>query len=574
MKFRQILILSAGFIFLFSSCFLSKKNSHKKALSENERVDFAFNFFEASKHKMLGNTEQALNFYLQCIRIDGKSDAAMYEAALLLAAKGKFDNAVYFMRGASSLQPENIWYQLTLAELYQKNKSFNEAVAIFEKLIKKYPDHADLYFDWAESYLYAGKFSEAIKVYDKLEILTGVTAEISIQKKNLFLKLGKFDKAVEELQKLIASNPEEAKYYGLLAELYQANGMNEKALEVLTKAESISPDNPYLHFSKAEYYRAKGEKEKSFSELKIAFSSKKLDLDTKISVLSSYYTLLVKFPELKDQALELNRILIETHSGDSRAFAVYGDFLYQDEKTDEARTQYRKALELDKQSFTVWQQLLRVEGELRDYEAMITESEEAITLFPSQAEIYYYNGVAKIQAKKEVEGIAVLNRGIKLIVDDDRSLAEFYANIGDAYNRLKNYPESDKAYDMSVKLDPKKAYTLNNYSYYLSLRSDSLDKAEKMSLLSNQLEPKNSSFQDTYAWILYKQGNYSDAKLWLEKAMVNGGDKNPVILEHYGDSLWRLGMTDKALEFWQKARDSGNGSDFLDKKIVEKKLLE
>jgi Tfp pilus assembly protein PilF len=114
---------------------------------------------------------------------------------------------------------------------------------------------------------------------------------------------------------------------------------------------------------------------------------------------------------------------------------------------------------------------------------------------------------------------------------------------------------------------------MNNYSYYLSLRKDSLMKAEKMSRLSLQIDPNNSSYQDTYGWILYQQEKYEEAKIWIERAIQNG-EVSGVVLEHYGDVLYKLNQRDLALEYWHKAKVAGNGSEFLNKKIEDQKLYE
>ena len=95
-----------------------------------------------------------------------------------------------------------------------------------------------------------------------------------------------------------------------------------------------------------------------------------------------------------------------------------------------------------------------------------------------------------------------------------------------------------------------------------------------MSKKANELEPNNGNSQDTYAWILYVSKKYEEAKIWIEKAVKNGSEKNPVILEHYGDILFKLGEKDKALDFWLKSKESGKGSEFLERKINEKKLFE
>src|SRR5262249_53970493 len=145
----------------------------------------------------------------------------------------------------------------------------------------------------------------------------------------------------------------------------------------------------------------------------------------------------------------------------------------------------------------------------------------------------------------------------------------------DAYNELKDYPRSDTSYEKALAANPKDAFVMNNYSYYLSLRGERLDKAEELSKQSNVLVPNSSSFEDTYGWILYRTGKFADAKTWIEKSLSHGSDKSAVVLEHYGDVLYKLGDTVRALEYWQKAKATGEpGSEFLERKINEKKLFE
>jgi Tfp pilus assembly protein PilF len=88
------------------------------------------------------------------------------------------------------------------------------------------------------------------------------------------------------------------------------------------------------------------------------------------------------------------------------------------------------------------------------------------------------------------------------------------------------------------------------------------------------LEPGNSSFQDTYGWVLYKLGKYNDAKTWVGKALDDKEAVSAEVMEHYGDILFKLGETATAIEFWEKAKAKGPGSALLDKKISEKKLYE
>ncbi|MCB0739394.1 MAG: tetratricopeptide repeat protein, partial [Bacteroidetes bacterium] len=134
----------------------------------------------------------------------------------------------------------------------------------------------------------------------------------------------------------------------------------------------------------------------------------------------------------------------------------------------------------------------------------------------------------------------------------------------------------DSCYDEVLVINPNDAYTLNNYAYYLSLRNENLEKAEKMSKRSNMLVENNSSFLDTYAWILFAEGKYEMAKEWIEKAITNmskDGEDRPVLLEHYGDILFKLGELENALIQWQKALDAGGDKEILEQKIKNKALI-
>jgi tetratricopeptide (TPR) repeat protein len=115
---------------------------------------------------------------------------------------------------------------------------------------------------------------------------------------------------------------------------------------------------------------------------------------------------------------------------------------------------------------------------------------------------------------------------------------------------------------------------LNNYAYYLSLRKKNLEKAKKMSFRCNQIEPNNSTYQDTYGWVLYQLKEYKKAEEWLFNALLNGGKKSSVIVEHYGDALYKLGEVDNAIYQWKKARSIGEASDFINQKIEEGILYE
>ena len=89
-----------------------------------------------------------------------------------------------------------------------------------------------------------------------------------------------------------------------------------------------------------------------------------------------------------------------------------------------------------------------------------------------------------------------------------------------------------------------------------------------------QKEPKNSTYLDTYAWVLFKRKNYSLAKFYMENAISNGGSTNPTLLEHMGDILYMMEKKQDAVDFWKKAKQNGGQTELLDRKIRDQKYYE
>jgi len=531
-------------------------------------------FIDANRAKVLGDSDKAVLLLQQCLEIDPKNAAIYFELASIYQDQAHYREAIGMAQKAVQLNPTNVWYLSMYAQMLQGSRQYDKASEICNKLIKMDPLNPDYWGALAENQLYAGHFAEAIKAYDRLEELIGVSDELSIQKQKIYLEMKKPEKAVAEIEKLIARDPHETKYYTLLAETYLTAGKKEEALKSYERAQAENPGDPYLQVSLSDYYRKLGDKEKSDEMLRKVFANPEMDIDTKIQVLLTFYSYSEKDADAKVQSYQLINELKTLYPNDPKVNSIEGDFLVRDEKFAEARTAYRKVIAVDSSRFAVWEGLLRIEAQLEDNAAMASEASRAAELFPEQPAPFFFAGIAYYQLKDYKKSISNFKSAEILIVDNDALLRDLYSFLGDAYNQVKDNKASDEAYDKSLKIDPKNVYVLNNYSYYLSMRGENLEKAAKMALLANELSPDNASYLDTYAWVLYRQNKYQEAEEWIIKAIAKGADSNAVILEHYGDILFKKGDQVKAMEYWQKALKAGKGSEFLEKKVNEKRLIE
>lgn len=581
MKIFQTILLILGFCFSSDAQWrsyypegTSSNKNQQKIDNEKLRKDFKNCFFSAVKARSLENYDEALQQFQRCIKIDDKNPLPFYESATINAEKGNYEVALEQIKEAVNLDPKNRWYCLLNAKIAFNQQDFLNAAMQYRRLITLEPGNEELYYMLAETHIYSNNFKKAIKVYEELELHKGVDKTLSMQKHQLYRQINDIKGAIKELKKISDRFPEDIELMEILSELHLLNDEKEKAFELFKKIAIINPNNGRIHLTLADYYRENGDNEKSYKELKLAFKSTELDIDTKIRILISYYQLILINEELKVQAYQLAEILLLTHPEELKARAVYADILYTDNQYQKAKEQYILILQKDKKKSEVWSQVLFIQAEQNDFEGMWKTSEEALEYFAADPLFYYFNGISKKWFKNYEEAINSLEIGVEFVVENNNLLVEFYSSLGDCYHMQKIHKTSDNYYEKALEIDSNNTTVLNNYAYYLSLRRVDLERAKQMSYRSNELELESATFQDTYAWILYQLKEYNIAKEWLLKALLNGGDENPVVVEHYGDVLYKLGEFSESLNQWKKAKKIGGDSNLLIKKIKDGILYE
>ena len=520
-----------------------------------------------------GDMNEAESFFQKAIKADNKNDAAYYELATVNLERDNTKAALRNVQAALKINPNEKWYRILESNIYGANGDFKKASQIFEYLVKRYPNEEDLYFEWVFMLEKGNMLKEAIKAMDVYENHFGIDEQVAMQKQRWYLQLGDVRGAVDEIEQLIKRDPHNVRYYVAIAKLYEANDMSVKAAKAYERLREIDPEHPELALAEARKFQDTGNEEELLQSMENVFKNESFDIDAKIKFLLPYINDFTN-QENKLKILELCDLLVESHPREAKAFAMYGDFLFQDNQKREALIQYRKSVNIDENTFTVWQQILFIDSELNDSEALLNDSEEILSIFPNQPIPYYFNGIVKSQNKNYEKAIKMFDRSLKLAGENNLLKAQVYSSLGDTYRNLKNYAASDSCFEQSLQFDPTNAFVMNNYSYYLSVRNEKLDKAEKMVKQAIAIQPNTSSFEDTLGWILYKQKKYQEAEEWIAKSLGNGGNERPVILEHYGDVLFQLKRIDDAVEYWKMAKVKGSTSDQIDQKIADQKLYE
>ena len=552
-----------------------KSHTHiKEEINYKQKLEFDNLFFQGLNLEQKQDYNGAIKCFENCLKINRNNPAVFYEIGKIYNTQGDFDLSTDKLKKAINLDPKNKWYLLAYAQALFKKQDYKNASDQYKKLLDIEPTNREFYFLLADTYIYQKRFIKAINVYNDLEKQKGIEKSVSIQKSKLYMQINKKESAIKELVNLLDKFPKDTEVMEILAETYLLNNQKKSAMNLFEKISFLNPDKGRIHLTLADYYRQEGDNNKSFEELTLAFKSKQLNIDTKIRVLASYLQIMLLNENLKKQAYLLSEILIEEHGESIKARAIHADILYTDNKFQQAKEQYILVLEKEKSKPEIWTQVLFIQAEQKDFEEMIKTSKEALSYFPMNPLFYYFNGISNKWLKNYDKAISSLEIGINFVVDNDLLLLEFYSSMADSYHAIRNHNKSDSLYDVAIKIDPENTLVLNNYAYYLSLRKKDLEKALKMSLIANTIEKNNSTYEDTHAWILYQSNEYEKAKEWILRSLSNGGKESAIIIEHYGDILYKLGDIEKALIQWKKAFEMGGESESLRKKIQEKKIYE
>ena len=542
--------------------------------SEREREQSEALFVDGVKYVLLEDYTKALERLLKAYALNPDNAAINYKIAEANLLGGNLRDAANYAAAATRLDPQNAYYYLLLAQIQASQKQYEAATKTYAALIKEVPNSGSYLFNLADLYLAQNKLPDALTTLDQAEKEFGQVDDISFKKQQIFLKQNKLDLALAEGEKLIKANPSEARYVLAQAEMYASNNRLADAARVAQQALRLDPANPQGHLILAEVYRQQNLPDEAAQQLKLAFASPALDIDERVRILVGY---IKQLPNPKESVNQLARDLatatVKIFPKEAKAYAVAGDIQTLTDQKKDARNTYLQALRYDNSKFQIWQQVVLIDAELNQTDSLLVHTDRALELFPNQASLWFYNGVAHLLKKQPQKGVKSLEYGRKLVSNNTELLSQFDAQLGDAYHELRDYDKSDAAYEASLVSDPNNVQVLNNYSYFLSLRGVKLDKAKQMSGKVVKQFPDSDTYVDTYAWVLYKQKDYAGAKASLEKVMPTTKDAS--VIEHYGDILFQLGEKDKALAEWQRARKaSGPASDLLDRKLKDRKLYE
>ena len=125
--------------------------------------------------------------------------------------------------------------------------------------------------------------------------------------------------------------------------------------------------------------------------------------------------------------------------------------------------------------------------------------------------------------------------------------------LASCYRQQGNEAEAGNRLELALSLRPDIVGLNNDVAYGWIDRGIRLKRAERMIRYALSRRPRQMAYLDTFGWLLYKKGEFLQARKWLERGRHARTRKDPVVLDHLGDTCWRLGKRSEAIEYWTEA---------------------
>jgi len=318
-----------------------------------------------------------------------------------------------------------------------------------------------------------------------------------------------FSKALVLLDFCEQLNPKDGLVKYNLGIIYDALGLKDKAMTAFAEAYRLAPDDCWRHYT--DRLLLTEEPLKMAQAIKIVETQHKnhpKDVD-----IADYLLQVYVHEEMWKQALVMqDKIDALTGYDGNSAINRYSIYLKMG-KPQQAVAEVDRYLEEDPTSFYFLMLRTDLYVAHEQYEEAFGICRRIARLFPLSEREF-----------EKVKQNRYCTYYLSLIKSEE---ADSLANIG----------ELDKAYELyelALYLMPQNSYALNNYAYNLAIYGGDIKKAERMSAVTIKEDANNSTFLDTYGWILHLQGQDALALFYLKKALENAQDDvtRKVVEEH------------------------------------------
>lgn len=566
-----------------SASMSSKKGNHHSTsstiytpLDYNTSQRFKYFYLEAINQQNKGNYAAAFDLLNHCQEINPNAAEVYFMRSAYYSMLKNDSLMVADIERAAALNPTNTTFMERLGQIYIGMGKFPKAIETYEKIFANTRDRDDVLNILIQLYDRQKDYDNMLRTIDRLESLEGSSEEITLARMRVLALKGDKEAELAELKSLSEKHPNDMNYHVMMGNWLLQNDRADEALKEYDYVLKMEPDNLMAQMSMLDYYRNVGEDSLANDLQEKMLINEDTPINSKMTLMRKVVADNEQEGGDSTQVLDLFHRILAKPQKTTDMHELYAAYMTLKKMPQDSINQaLRDALEIAPDNAGVRLELIQAEWSKKNFDEVIRLSRAAQEYNPDEMAFYYFMGLAHFQKDERDEALNSFQRGVAQINESSNKeiVSDFYAIMGDILHEKGREKEAYAAYDSCLQWKPDNIGCLNNYAYYLSEQGKDLQRAEQMSYRTIKAEPQNSTYLDTYAWILFMQERYEESKLYIDQAVQNDSTVSVVILEHAGDIHAKVGEMDKALDFWRKARDNGSDSKVLIRKIKLRKYL-
>lgn len=558
----------------------AQKEVVSPSLTDEDSMRYNRMFLDAIIDEVADRYDSAYQKLNHCIALNPNAAEAYYFLATLDTTSRGDSLRIERLSQAVKLSPRNDIYQERLGEAYIDAGQYDKSIEVYEQLSKRHADRTDELQVLLQLYNQQKDYDKMLQTLNRIEQIEGTSENITLAKVRIFELQKDEGKAYQALQDLCQSHPNDPAYRIMTGNWLMQKKRLKEAFDCYQSVLKEDANNVMALESLYDYYAEQNDSVQKHALMMRVLCHKDADAKTKqtlirqliqeqeraggdsLSIIKTFDSILKTVPsdttmlELKTAYMVLKKFpMPETN-------AALTQLLTLSPNNKASRIQLLQNLLEEKK----WQQVLDIAQKGLDYDA-------------NEITFYYLKSIAYLQKDRSDEVIKTIQTGMKHLPKEANSnlVSDLYAILGDCLQKQHRIKESFEAYDSCLKWNANNIECLNNYAYFLSESGKNLDRAAQMSQQTIQAEPNNTTYLDTYAWILFRQKKFAEARLYIDQALKNGNDStmSSVIFEHAGDIYIQLHQLQKAMEYWQQALQKGSERKaILTRKMKLKKYIQ
>lgn len=453
--------------------------------------------------------------------------------------------------------PKNAFAREQAAEAALRANQQKRAIELFGTMADT-TSNLEIIYRLAMIHTLSGSFDKSLALLDTLDVRFGYSEATSKMRQHIFKSQGLPEKAEQEALRLFNESPYDAHNTADLASFYEDRAEYEKALELYDKAIALDSSDVDFHLGRLrmlERLKRTNEMLMTWFDI-IAFPQ--IDLPHKISVTRDFTSSLEFYRHNLPLIDAIISRLYSLYGSNSDVLTLYAQHKWRTKEPEKVAAAFKKALaESNPPKMDMLGEVISMEVAFERPDSVLHYAKIGAKHYPDEMRFHHATMFALSQKKEYQQGVEYCKSVLDSRKYDKQQQSEFWQLIGDSYYQMGNNKESYAAYRKAIKCNPKNATALNNYAYHLACAKLSLPKALEMAQQAVAIDPQNSTFLDTLAWVHFVMGNLDEAKRVQQSALSFDGNKNGEIALHYGDILAAMGNTFLAHTYWRKALELG-----------------